>query len=306
MGAKGRMYGSDHAKLNITLPPQTMWMNMGYWKNTEDFPSACRALLEEVLKTAQLMNNDSVSNSQSTFSVVDLGFGCGDQTLYFEDVLRMQKDNGDSAQFSRRLNAYVGITLDAQQFRIAQSRLRSDSYVKIHCGDASKVDAWSEELREDLRSACQTNRKEGHENWLLALDTLYHFKPAKWPVIEYAKRDLDASFMAYDLCIADNLSLWHRLIIRFMAFLGHSPFINWVTVEEYRERLVEIGYAREKIEIRDISEHVFRPLARFMRRRESALEFYGISIGRFRHGIAMFDWWGRSQFVKGCIIVARK
>ena len=26
------IYGLDHGRLNITLPPQTMWMNMGYWK----------------------------------------------------------------------------------------------------------------------------------------------------------------------------------------------------------------------------------------------------------------------------------
>lgn len=25
------VYGLDHAKLNLELPPQNMWMNMGYW-----------------------------------------------------------------------------------------------------------------------------------------------------------------------------------------------------------------------------------------------------------------------------------
>jgi hypothetical protein len=25
-------YGLDHALLNITLPPPSMWMNLGYWK----------------------------------------------------------------------------------------------------------------------------------------------------------------------------------------------------------------------------------------------------------------------------------
>ena len=27
-----RVYGLDHAVLNMHLPPQTMWMNMGYWE----------------------------------------------------------------------------------------------------------------------------------------------------------------------------------------------------------------------------------------------------------------------------------
>lgn len=26
------VYGLDHAVLNIQLPPQSMWMNMGYWE----------------------------------------------------------------------------------------------------------------------------------------------------------------------------------------------------------------------------------------------------------------------------------
>jgi hypothetical protein len=26
------VYGLEHARLNISLPPTSMWMNMGYWK----------------------------------------------------------------------------------------------------------------------------------------------------------------------------------------------------------------------------------------------------------------------------------
>ena len=27
-----KIYGLHHAKLNIDIPPKTMWMNMGYWE----------------------------------------------------------------------------------------------------------------------------------------------------------------------------------------------------------------------------------------------------------------------------------
>lgn len=27
-----KVYGLDHAVLNVQLPPQSMWMNMGYWE----------------------------------------------------------------------------------------------------------------------------------------------------------------------------------------------------------------------------------------------------------------------------------
>lgn len=27
-----KLYGLDHAILNVEAPPRSMWMNMGYWK----------------------------------------------------------------------------------------------------------------------------------------------------------------------------------------------------------------------------------------------------------------------------------
>jgi hypothetical protein len=32
-----KVYGLDHAVLNVQLPPQSMWMNMGYWKVSAAF-----------------------------------------------------------------------------------------------------------------------------------------------------------------------------------------------------------------------------------------------------------------------------
>jgi hypothetical protein len=33
-----KLYGLDHAVLNVQLPPQTMWMNMGYWEASQPNP----------------------------------------------------------------------------------------------------------------------------------------------------------------------------------------------------------------------------------------------------------------------------
>lgn len=208
--------------------------------------------------------------------------------------------------------AYVGITLDSPQFCIAQERLgptqsNTDATFKIYCADAGKPASWSLETRNAVSSACQKiNEKRDHENWLLGLDALVHFRPSRWPVIEYANRELDASLMAYDLCVAENLSLRQRIIIRIMAFFGQSPCQNFVTIQEYRERLIVAGYAPDKIEIRDISEYVFDPLARFLRKRDVELGQYGLSIGRFRYAARMFAWWARTGVIRGCIIIARK
>jgi hypothetical protein len=268
-----------------------------------------------VLKSAQVLQ-DQVSrgddNVVKTLSIIDLGFGCGDQCLYIKDVLDNQRQRGQANPWRRLLTSYVGITLDSPQFCLAQERLdlkqaSTKEVFEIYCADAGRPASWTSAIKNAVSSACQPNdEKEYHENWLLGLDTLIHFQPSRWPVIEYANRELGASLMAYDLCIAGNLSAWQRLILRVLAFFGQSPFANWVTIDEYRERLVLAGYARERIEIRDISEHVFGPLAGFLRKREVELQQYGLSVGRFRYAAKMFAWWQRTGLVRGCIIVARK
>ncbi|KAF2103447.1 hypothetical protein NA57DRAFT_72423 [Rhizodiscina lignyota] len=288
---------------------------MGFWKDTEDFQTACSALLEEVLKSAQVLQ-DGVSggdkNVINTLSIIDLGFGCGDQCLYIKDVLENRRQTKGDNPRKRLLKAYIGITLESAHFRIAQERLgrkppNTNEVFEIYCADAGRPASWTLEIRNAVTLACQTNdEKENHENWLLGLDSLIHFQPSRWPVIEYANRKLGASLMAYDLCIADNLSVRQRVILRLMALFGQSPFANWITIQEYRERLVMAGYARENIEIRDISEHVFGPLAGFLRKREVELKLYGLSIGRFRYAAGMFAWWRKTGVVRGCIVVARK
>lgn len=268
-----------------------------------------------MLKLAQVLQDEasgSNKNVVNTLSIIDLGFGCGDQCLYIKDVLDNQRQRKRDKQGRGLLKAYIGITLESPHFCIAQERLglqqsNTNAVFEIYCADAGRPASWTLEIRNAVSLACQTNdEKRDHENWLLGLDTLIHFQPSRWPVIEYANRKLGASLMAYDLCIAENLSVGQRIILRLMAFFGQSPFANWVTIQEYRERLVVAGYARERIVIRDISEHVFDPLAGFLRKREVELEQYGLSIGRFRYAAGMFAWWGRTGVVRGCIIVARK
>lgn len=268
-----------------------------------------------MFKCAQVLHSDVSSNNKNvlnTLSIIDLGFGCGDQSLYIKNVLDNQRQVKGEDQGKRHLKAYVGLTLESAHFSIAQKRLglkqsNTNTGFDIYCADAGRPTSWTSEINNSVSSACQANDEKGnHENWLLGLDTLIHFQPSRWPVIEYANRQLDASLMAYDLCIAEKLSVRQRIVLRLMAFFGQSPFANWLTIQQYRERLVTAGYAREKIEIHDISEHVFSPLAGFLKKREVEVQQYGLSIGRFRYAAGMFAWWGRTGVVRGCIIVARK
>ena len=112
--------------------------------------------------------------------------------------------------------------------------------------------------------------------------------------------------MAFDLCRGENLSIVQPILLRIMAVLGQTPLVNLVTISQYREGLVKAGYKLDNIEIRDISEHVFSPLAEFLNKRDREMQGYGMSLGRYSKMARLFKWWGSSAVIKGCIIVARK
>lgn len=268
-----------------------------------------------MLNSAQILHDqgpDRNNRDLRTLSIIDLGFGCGDQCLYIRDTLASPSQDETADQGGQRLKAYVGLTLEKSHFRIAQKRLDvnqspSTATVDIFCANAAKPASWTAETNNAISRALQTNDGgEHHETWVLGLDTFYHFQPSRWSVIDYASKNLGASLMAFDLCTAEKLTIWQRVVIRMLAVLGQSPSANWVTIPEYRDRLVDAGYAKENIEIYDISEYVFGPLYSFMKRREIELEQHGLSIGRFHYAAKMFGWWHKTGAVRGCIVIARK
>ncbi|RMJ26987.1 hypothetical protein PHISP_02116, partial [Aspergillus sp. HF37] len=266
------LYGLDHAILNIPLPPQSMWMNMGYWEQETNLPEASRALLDQLLLSAGLFldtdtdtdtdtdpsGDGNGKHSTTTINLIDLGFGCGDQTLYL------------ARRFPRRLGRYVGITMLASQTELAAQRLAVDpeiapavkNRVDLFTADAADPSSWSPELQDAIASIPPSSTNSGHagddagsgscENWLLALDTLYHFLPSRVPIFSHA-RSLDASLMAFDLLLADSVPLWTRLLLWAVCWVAGIPIGNLVTRDEYVAMLVRAGYRIEGIEVRDVS-----------------------------------------------------
>ena len=57
--------------------------------------------------------------------------------------------------------------------------------------------------------------------------------------------------------------------------------------------------------IRDITEHVFPGVVKFLDDQERALSQYGVSLGGYKLAGRLFDWFGRSKVVKASIVVAR-
>ncbi|KAL4782366.1 hypothetical protein BJX76DRAFT_292062 [Aspergillus varians] len=342
------VYGLDHAILNIPIPPPSMWMNLGYWKDTSDFPTACAALLDQVLITAGLLNEngDPTSHSPEKLRLLDVGIGCGDQSVRILGYKRGGDGNGNGNGNESPLplfNSYVGITSLPIQAEFASQRISSkaesdsesksepNQHARIFCADAANPPSWPPELRSSVTPFQDADANPGAsgkgpteaekekeietENWLLALDTLYHFHPSRGPLLKYTHSTLHASLMAFDLLLqspssssSKQISLWTRLLLRLLCLLSGTPYSNFLTEEEYTALLVRSGYEAEKIVFRDISADVFPGIAGFIKRRGEVVKGYGLgggSMGKFRGAGAVFGWWARTGVVKGVVVVAR-
>ncbi|KAF2654933.1 hypothetical protein K491DRAFT_599778 [Lophiostoma macrostomum CBS 122681] len=320
-GSRPSVYGLDHGRLHVELP-LPMWMNMGYWyEHPHNLATACRTLLSEVLTTAGFdRKRDSTEvhrGIRRTKALIDLGFGCGDQTIYIKSQIPMRKF--DQEWFDNRnavviFDHYIGITQDRRQFQYAEPRVSElkqyrshkpnhprEQAVKnthIYCGNAADPEAWDSIINPHVLKGFS----QAEERWVLALDSLYHFSPSRWGTIRHA-RSLNASLMAFDLCIADHVSLPDLILLRILTMLMGAPWANFVTQTEYHNKLREVGYT--EITMRDVSEHVFGPLAEFMEAQNRVLNVIGYGLGAFHAARLMFGWWARSGVVRGVIVVAR-
>jgi hypothetical protein len=184
-----------------------MWMNMGYWGNataSTTLSEACRDLLEAVLAEAgfscELEKAEAEKGTRRRRCLIDLGFGCGDQTVYLmsDTPIRLcDRDWWGERNHCVRFNHYIGITKDAVQARYALMRVEEMKYsrkqafpdvqegqrpnITLFCADAANSISWSEQLQICIQSA----RDNSEENWVLALDTAYHFSPSRWPLINH-------------------------------------------------------------------------------------------------------------------------
>lgn len=295
-------------------------------KSTTDFTEACQALLDQVLVPGLLTDK-----SQSP-RVLDVGCGCGDQSLYLtslvkHDSLATETSTSDprvtvvprSAARSRTQHAsapplidnYIGVTIDLAQAELAKSRLRasdsaSRSSAEIFCADAADPSSWPAPLKASVGDLVESVQVPNTATWLLALDTMYHFRPSRLPLLRYACSTLHASFMAFDLILADGSSWWERLLLRLVCWATGAPFSNFISQADYVQMLVAAGYDPSRIEVKDVSRHVFSGMSRFLRCRVQEAMPFGIKITKFSVASAVFNWWARSGMVRGVVIVARR
>lgn len=284
--------------------------------------------------TTSAKETQSEHQRRNNIKLVDVGIGCGDQTIYLTRSLTRPaaataEGPSPSKEPERRplFDSYVGITIAPPQAEFAKERVRkiddasststagkngfqgrSTSETRIFAADAADPASWNPELQQAVFGDAEREGTQdaGAETWLLALDTLYHFKPSREPLLRRACRDLGASFMAFDLLISEHASFFDKLVLRLMCLVTGIPFSNFLRKKEYEDMLVDVGYERHLIEMRDISEHVFSGIAGYIWKKDRELKRYGMSMGKFRGPAKAFDWWARSGLVRGFTVVARR
>ncbi|KAF4454781.1 s-adenosylmethionine-dependent methyltransferase family [Fusarium albosuccineum] len=306
------IYGLGHWKLNVRSPPESMWMNVGYWKTpqgepVEDFRDACRGLLKQVVGLAGLLDQDLIATgAPGSLAILDLGFGCGDQTW---ELARLAQSQGF------RDFRYVGLTLNDAQVQTSRRKIyrevasagadagpvTAESF-SLFCANAAKPETWTPQVSDAVYSLAD---ERFTERWLLALDCLYHFSPSRKPVFEHAARELDANFMAFDLLINESASTADILKARAIGKMMGCPLRTFLSEKEYRDQLVECGYDRKLITVKEITDDVFSGLVRFMDRQDQLLGEYGVSLGGLKLAGRLFNWFDRSRVVRAVVVVAR-
>lgn len=250
----------------------------------------------------------SALKTNPSVAVLDVGIGCGDQTIALAELLQA---------WSRPQFRYVGITLNATQLEAAQGRLNealtsehgpnsatklSENSFKLFQADAAKPECWSTTIQTSVAGLADGTCSE---RWLMGLDCLYHFSPSRKPIFKHAAQTLDANVMAFDLVLNESASMWQTMVVRLIGFLLSCPLYTFLTVEQYRDQLVECGYDRASVEVRDISDHVFGGLSGYLRKQEVALSPYGISLAGYNLTARVFEWFDRTRVVKAAIVIGR-
>lgn len=274
--------------------------------------------------------------------MLDLGFGCGEQSLYLmnrEDTNLPKAENAPRNGVSTPLfQHYIGITLDRVQYEFANSRLpevfarngRAENQisfkapssgaqtVQMFCGDAANPASWPTELQEAISEAFtqEINGGDYHraletERYVLALDSAYHFQPSRQNIMRYSHSILRANFLAFDIFLAPASSgfrsIFNALFLRFLTPALSAPFSNFVSPSAYITQLKEAGYVEEDITIEDITADVFPGLAAFLGRRDQQLAALGLTgFLKWRISGWLFGWLSTGDVLRAGIVVARR
>lgn len=229
---------SDHL-LNGETQFQTYWGNLGFWQSAENYADACRALAVLLADEVQLQNAPSL---------VDIGFGCGDQLLLWLDTYNVA--------------AVFGLNLAKVQTDLACKRIADSRDEKAE--DMSRIDLQTGDVS-TLLSLWQASQHDPVAR-VLALDCAYHFTQRT----EFFHHSYQILQQGGRLGLTDVVFNWDQQpkykqwLLKTMLWLAKVPLDNCLDGDDYKSNLYAAGFSR--VETRDISEFVFAPFLSWLHR----------------------------------------
>lgn len=248
MSVDNDFYDLEDLQLNfdpITGQRKTSWGNLGYWNlsnnasnqacsKTQTYSQACYQLAVQLANMAQLQQ------LSKDHTVLDTGFGCGDQLWVWCD--------------NYGVNNLYGVNYSSLQTNFALAQLKQapkKAEIQLLQGDCCDAQAW------------QTIPKALDR--VLALDCVYHFNN-KSQYFNLCHQHLVAGGL---LVISDLLLLrpivnpLHRFILTIICKLSHIPLSNLMTQAQYQAFLAQHHF--QLSEAKDISKHVFLPFGQWLK-----------------------------------------
>ncbi|TPX53420.1 hypothetical protein SeMB42_g00801 [Synchytrium endobioticum] len=236
---------SDSFAFDI-IKSETLWLNMGYWEDENaTFERACQHLLEHVIESLNL---------KEASTLIDFGYGCGDQDAYISSLY---------PQLS-----ITGVTLESVHSQIAKARFGHITAIRFVTGDAADPLSWKDASnRAVVIEPCMYDVA-------LALDSAYHFRNREgWLKVTYRQLKKGGRLAVGDVILGDGASkggIWTRIIVSAFCLLAGVPSENLASLETYRKHWEHSGYLH--VEIQDISSRVFPGLSRFIKRHRQSMK----------------------------------
>lgn len=212
--------------LDIEKP---LWLNLGYWKNAKTYPEACTAMTTLVGEYGNLAKTDTI---------LDVGFGYGDQDFVFAELFDVSH--------------ITGINITQKHVEIARKRAKARDL-------ENKIDF-------RLGSATDMDFEENSFDKVIALESAFHFNTRE-DFFKQAFRVLKPGgcLITADMLPAPGKMYKETWLMRLERRACHVPQENFYDRFAYEKKLRHIGFA--DIAIQPITNYVFPGMAQYSEKR---------------------------------------